>query len=113
MDRTCKVRLLALAEGLCRCFVAPCLQHQPRHSNNSKPSSNRCHVMAVRIAQLRCCCDAPGEAHTLFNAGGGVNGSDLLLEVTFTPARHGEQLFETLAGQLCRKSQQGCKTLRW
>lgn len=40
----------------------------------------------------------PGEGHTLFNAGGGVNGSDLLLEITFTPARHGEQLFETMAG---------------
>lgn len=34
----------------------------------------------------------------LFNAGGGANGTDLLLEVTFKPARHGEQLFETLAG---------------
>lgn len=34
----------------------------------------------------------------LFNAGGGANGTDLLLEITFTPARHGEQLFETLAG---------------
>jgi hypothetical protein len=34
----------------------------------------------------------------LFNAGGGVNGSDLLLHITFKPARHGEQLFETLAG---------------
>lgn len=34
----------------------------------------------------------------LFNAGGGANGTDLLLEVTYTPARHGEQLFETLAG---------------
>lgn len=34
----------------------------------------------------------------LFNLGGGVNGTDLLLEITFTPARHGEQLFETLAG---------------
>lgn len=35
----------------------------------------------------------------LFNAGGGVNGTDLLLEITYTPARHGEQLFETLAGE--------------
>jgi hypothetical protein len=35
----------------------------------------------------------------LFNAGGGANGTDLLLEVTYTPARHGEQLFETLAGE--------------
>jgi hypothetical protein len=35
----------------------------------------------------------------LFNAGGGANGTDLLLKVTFTPARHGEQLFETLAGE--------------
>jgi hypothetical protein len=35
----------------------------------------------------------------LFNLGGGVNGADLLLEITFTPARHGEQLFETLAGK--------------
>ncbi|KAF8072688.1 protein phosphatase 2C [Scenedesmus sp. PABB004] len=40
----------------------------------------------------------PGESHMLFNAGGGANGSDLLLELTFTPARHGEALFETLAG---------------
>jgi hypothetical protein len=34
----------------------------------------------------------------LFNLGGGANGTDLLLEVTYTPARHGEQVFETLAG---------------
>eukprot|EP00882_Tetradesmus_deserticola_P008745 GHRQ01009222.1.p1 GENE.GHRQ01009222.1~~GHRQ01009222.1.p1 ORF type:complete len:173 (+),score=31.56 GHRQ01009222.1:152-670(+) len=40
----------------------------------------------------------PGEAHVLFNAGGGSNGSELLLEVTHTPARHGEALYETLAG---------------
>ena len=43
---------------------------------------------------------APGESHLLFNAGGGSNGTDLLLEITHTPARHGEQLFETLAGEL-------------
>lgn len=35
----------------------------------------------------------------LFNAGGGADGTDLLLEITFKPARHGEQLFETLAGE--------------
>ncbi|WIA28731.1 hypothetical protein OEZ86_011266 [Tetradesmus obliquus] len=40
----------------------------------------------------------PGEAHALFNAGGGSNGSELLLEVTHSPARHGEALYETLAG---------------
>jgi predicted component of type VI protein secretion system len=34
----------------------------------------------------------------LFNAGGGSNGSELLLEVTHVPARHGEALYETLAG---------------
>jgi hypothetical protein len=34
----------------------------------------------------------------VFNAGGGTNGSDLLLEVTHSPARHGEALYETLAG---------------
>lgn len=49
------------------------------------------------------CCTAAmhpaGESHMLFNLGGGVNGTDLLLEITFTPARHGEQLFETLAGK--------------
>jgi hypothetical protein len=39
-----------------------------------------------------------GEAHMLFNAGGGSNGSELLLEVTHVPARHGEALYETLAG---------------
>lgn len=42
--------------------------------------------------------DAAGESHVLFNLGGGANGTDLLLEVTYTPARHGEQVFETLAG---------------
>jgi hypothetical protein len=35
----------------------------------------------------------------VFNAGGGSNGSDLLLEVTHSPARHGEALYETLAGR--------------
>eukprot|EP00775_Hariotina_reticulata_P004076 gene4076-4323_t len=40
----------------------------------------------------------PGEAHALFNAGGGSSGQNLLLEVTFKPARHGEALFETMAG---------------
>lgn len=34
----------------------------------------------------------------LFNAGGGSAGQDLLLEITFKPARHGEVLFETMAG---------------
>lgn len=42
----------------------------------------------------------------LFNAGGGAEGSDLLLEVTFAPARHGEALYETLAGE--RPAATGC-----
>lgn len=45
------------------------------------------------------CALCAGESHLLFNAGGGSNGTDLLLEITFKPARHGEQLFETLAGE--------------
>ncbi|KAI8470608.1 MAG: hypothetical protein J3K34DRAFT_251797 [Monoraphidium minutum] len=38
-----------------------------------------------------------GEAHALWNAGG-EGGGDLVLEVTFRPARRGEALYETLAG---------------
>jgi hypothetical protein len=50
---------------------------------------------AAAVAWFACC---SGEAHVLFNAGGGSNGSDLLLEVMHRPARHGEALYETLAG---------------
>eukprot|EP00877_Chromochloris_zofingiensis_P009577 jgi/Chrzof1/4873/Cz15g02130.t1 len=40
-----------------------------------------------------------GEAHSIWNAdGGSTGGSELLISVTHTPARHGEALFETLAG---------------
>jgi hypothetical protein len=49
---------------------------------------------------------AAGESHMLFNLGGGANGTDLLLEVTYTPARHGEQVFETLAGGPTTQEQQ-------
>jgi len=38
-----------------------------------------------------------GEAHSLWNAGG-KGGGDLLLEITYRPARLGEQMYETLAG---------------
>lgn len=39
-----------------------------------------------------------GEAHSLWNSGG-QGGGDLLLEVTFRPARQGEALYETLSGE--------------
>jgi hypothetical protein len=41
----------------------------------------------------------PGEAHSLWNAGG-EGGGDLLLEVTYRPAGKGEAMYETLAGGL-------------
>lgn len=59
-------------------------------------------VMKYRNSNCTCTCHVAvaGEAHSIWNAdGGSTGGSELLISVTHTPARHGEALFETLAGQ--------------